>query len=421
VYFRLLAESLRRGSRRKLLAATAVALGVLAATAVAELLLAAGDRLARELGSYGANLVVVPAAGRDTFATADLGKLRAIFWRNNIVAAAPLYPLRVRFSPAAGGGDGVVAPLVGTWFDQAVDGAWRSGLPRTRPTLRVNGRWPADGAEEAVIGRRLAARLGLTTGEAAEVEIGGRRGRLAVVGVVVSGGEEEDEAFAPLSAVRALAGGRTTAGDAPAGALAGPIPRAEVFALTNPEAGNVRDPKTMAPKEYDRWYCTAYPSSIAYQIDEAMPDAHAEVVRGITAATADLAGRLRPVLAALAAVALAGAAVGVTSVMTATVLERRLEAGLAVALGAEGWKVSLFFLSEAALLGAAGGLAGGLAGLAAGRLLGAAVFGVAVPWTPVLLPLAVATGLALAVVGSLPAVLRPLLHDPAAVLKRATA
>jgi putative ABC transport system permease protein len=430
VYFRLLAESLRRGSRRKLLAATAVALGLLGATAIAELLLAAGDRLAAELGSYGANLEVVPAEGRETFPAADLALLRKIFWRNNIVAVAPLSPLRVRFT--AGGGEaagpeatGVVAPLVGTWFDQPVDGAWRSGLPATRPTLRIAGRWPADGAAEAAVGRRLAARLGLAPGTTAEVEIGGRRSRLAVVGVVESGGEEEEMAFAPLAAVRAVAGQTVAGGDGGDSSslpgLAGDVPRAEVFALTNPEGDNVRDPKAMTPEQYDRWYCTAYPSSIAYQIGEALPGARARVVRGITAATADLAGRLRPVLLALAAVALAGAAVGVTAVMTATVLERRLEAGLAVALGAETWKVSVFFLSEAALLGLVGGLAGGALGLVAGRLAGAAVFGVAVPWAPVLLPLAAGAGVVLAVAGSLPAVIRPLVRDPAAILKRATA
>lgn len=439
MYLRLLAESLRRGSRRKLLAATAVALGLLGATAIAELLLAAGDRLAAELGSYGANLEMVPAEGRETFPAADLAQLRKIFWRNNIVAVAPLAPLRVRFTAgnaaangtAAGaepaGNAGVVAPLVGTWFDQPVDGEWRSGLPATRPTLRVAGRWPADGAAEAAVGRRLAARLSLSPGASGapaagatvEVEVGGRRSRLAVVGVVESGGEEEEMAFAPLAAVRAAAG--HPAPGAAGGGLEGDVPRAEVFALTNPEGDNVRDPKAMTPEEYDRWYCTAYPSSIAYQIGEAIPAARARVVRGITAATADLAGRLRPVLLALAAVALAGAAVGVTAVMTATVIERRLEAGLAMALGAETWKVSVFFLSEAALLGLAGGLTGGALGLVAGRLAGAAVFGVAVPWAPVLLPLAAGAGVVLAVVGSLPAVARPLVRDPAAILKRATA
>ena len=55
----------------------------------------------------------------------------------------------------------------------------------------------------------------------------------------------------------------------------------------------------MTPEEYDAWYCTAYPSSIAHQIGEAVPQARASVVYGVTGATADVLGRLRRVLGAL--------------------------------------------------------------------------------------------------------------------------
>src|SRR6202035_2168707 len=172
---------------------------------------------------------------------------------------------------------------------------------------------------------------------------------------------------------------------------------------------------------YDTWYCTAYPSSVAFQIGEALPQARVEVVHGVAAATADVLDRLRGVLLALAVVALAGAAVGVTAAMTATVLERRLEAGLLVAIGAPRRRVVLFFLSEAALLGGLGGLAGGLLGLPAGRLLGSTVLGVAVPWVWVLLPFAALLGLLVAILASLAPVTRALGRYPAAILKRATA
>jgi len=112
------------------------------------------------------------------------------------------------------------------------------------------------------------------------------------------------------------------------------------------------------------------------------------------------------VLAALALVALIGAAVGVTAAMTATVLERRLEAGLLVAIGAPRGHVVLFFLSEAALLGLVGGIFGGLGGLAGGRLLGSGALGVAVPWMPQLLPFAALLGLLVAAVASLLPVVR---------------
>lgn len=405
MYVRLLAESLRRGTRRKLLAVTAVALGTLGATALAEVVLASGDRLAAEMGSYGANLHLAPGPGSETLPVESLAKVRRIFWRNNIVALSPLWPLRVRMN-------GAVAPLVGTWFDHELEPGWRTGLPRTRPTLQVEGRWPRDGQSEIAVGRRLAARLGVQPGSEMTAVLGDRSARLTVVGILTSGGDEEEEAYTPLATVQRLAG------------RSDGFTRAEIFALTNPEAPagkTAQDPRRMSPEEYEAWYCTAYPSSVAWQINEILPQARASVVYGVTGATADVLSRLRGVLAALAAVALAGAAVGVTAAMTATVLERRLEAGLMIAIGAARQRVVFFFLSEAALLGLIGGLAGGAAGLVAGRLLGSGVLGVEVPWVPLLLPFSALAGLLLAVTASLLPVLRALERYPAAILKRATA
>ena len=133
MYARLLLESLRRGTRRKLLAVTAVALGTLGATALGEVLLASGDRVAADLASYGANLDLVPGPGHDALAVARLPEVRRIFWRNNIVAVAPLYPLRLRLAAAgsatgsvaaaagaaagpAAAPAGEIAEVVGTWF-----------------------------------------------------------------------------------------------------------------------------------------------------------------------------------------------------------------------------------------------------------------------------------------------------------------
>jgi putative ABC transport system permease protein len=454
MYARLLLESLRRGTRRKLLAVTAVALGTLGATALGEVMLASGDRLASELASYGANLELVPGPGRATLATARLPLVRRIFWRNNIAALAPLYPLRLRLSvdnrdeagaaaaaapprshdqpPAAPAPvtaeppAPVIAEVVGTWFHYPLEPQWRTGLPATRPTLRLAGRWPreelaaAAGAApagagdipspaEAVLGRRLAARLQLGIGGRLRAALGARSVPLAVTGIVTSGGEEDDQAFVPLAVVGGLAG------------QPGRFLRAEIFAQTNPESRNVRDPRGMTPREYETWYCTAYPSSVAFQLHQALPEAEARVVHGVTAATAAVLGKLRGVLLALAAVALVGAAVGVAAAMTATVLERRLEAGLMVAIGAARRRVVIFFLSEAALLGGLGGLLGGGLGLVAGRLLGAGALGVQVPWKPVLLPFAVLLGLIVAVLASAPPVTRALGRYPAALLKRATA
>ena len=426
MYFRLLIESFRRGRRSKALALAAVTLGTLAATALGVLVLASGDRFAQAMAGYGANLRVLPAEGKETLPLAELAELDDVFWRNNLLAIAPLLELRVRFEgPRTGvtGADGPVAPAVGTWFDHSL-ADWRTGLPATRPSLPVEGRWPEDGAAEVALGRRLAERLGIRAEELAaapapdsaptvRLELAGRTAELAVVGLVGGGGEEEDRAFAPLPVVQRLAGQELAADDP----LAGRIAAAEVFALTVPEPTFGRkDPSAMSPEEYDAWYCTAYPSAVALSMEEGLPGGRADVVREAAGASASVLLRLRAVLLGLAAVTLVGAFLGVASTMTATVQGREGELALLSALGSERRWIARFFLTEATLLGAAGGLAGGLSGLAAGRWLAAGLFGLPDAWVPALLPPAVALGLAVAVAGTLRPLSRVLSVPPAATL-----
>lgn len=446
MFFRMVGASLVRDPRRKLVAFAAVALGVLATTALVSVLVASGDRLAVEMGAYGANLEVLPAEGRETFDATELAEIRRIFWRHNILALAPELPLRARLQRLDGAGQGetipdpVVAPVIGTWFDLVLEedpdeGVWRTGLPSTRPTLAIEGRWPRDvegedvegnsgaeavdggrattdpkGGREIALGRRLADRLGIELGQRVKVSLGTREREMEVVGRVVSGGLEDEQAFAPLPAVAALAG------------RPGPeATRAEVFALTVPETDPISDPEALDPEAYEKWYCTAYPSVIALQIDEALPGVRAQALSGITDATARVLVSLQRLLLALAVVILAGSGLGVAAVTTTSMLERRQEAGLLVALGAETWKVAGYFVAEALVIGLAGGLVGGLLGLAAGRLLGELVLGVAVDWVPVLLVPAVAAGCAVAAAGALGPVIRLLRDRPALALKEVTA
>ena len=187
MFARLLFESLRRGRRRKLLALAAIGLGTAGLTALGTTLLDAGDRVAAELAAYGANLELRPAGAGETLDAAALAAVRRIFWRNNVVAVAPLLTVRARFEPATAGH---VAPLHGTWFDHDLGESFRTGLPRTRPGLPLaGGRWPRDGAREVALGRRLAARLAVGEGDPLVAELGRRRERFTIVGVVGGGGE----------------------------------------------------------------------------------------------------------------------------------------------------------------------------------------------------------------------------------------
>src|ERR1700737_5263173 len=111
MFLRLVFESFRRQKRRKLLAGVAIALGVAVATAMVAVATDIGDKIGRELRSYGANLIVTPQ--EDTLDVEiggvnlkppsdgaslnekDLPKIRGTFWHTNIVGFAPMLPVSV--------------------------------------------------------------------------------------------------------------------------------------------------------------------------------------------------------------------------------------------------------------------------------------------------------------------------------------
>src|SRR5512146_1279814 len=117
MFIRLVYESFRRQQRRKLLAGISVMLGVTVATAMIAIATDIGDKINRELRSYGANLVITPEedsleleiAGTNLkpptegafLNEADLPKIKGTFWRHNIVGFAPMLPVRVEVKSGA--------------------------------------------------------------------------------------------------------------------------------------------------------------------------------------------------------------------------------------------------------------------------------------------------------------------------------
>src|SRR5262249_42314919 len=108
MFGRLVYESFRRQKRRKLLAGVAITLGVGVATAMIAVATDIGDKISRELRTYGANLLVTPQedsldlqiggvelkppSDGSYLSEADLPKIRGTFWHHNIVGFAPMLP-----------------------------------------------------------------------------------------------------------------------------------------------------------------------------------------------------------------------------------------------------------------------------------------------------------------------------------------
>jgi putative ABC transport system permease protein len=442
---RILRGSMMRRRRRKLLSLLAVTLGIAAATAVATLRIDVGDKVNRELRSFGANIAVTPAA--DSLAVsvggsdyrpagagaylpeADLIKLRKIFWRNNIMAFAPIVDV-----PAIVQGRSVI--LAGTWFEKELEISksekFRTGLRELRPAWKVEGRWPKDddtqGLPEGLVGVRLARALGVTPGQSLTVDpkLENRNSKigtgskisvsnfefrissiqLRVSGVLETGGAEDDQILAPLADVQRLAN------------LRGQVRRVEVSALTKPEDAFARSDVTkFSPEEFDRWYCTPYVSSISYQIQQALPGSEARPVYRVADTEGRILNRVEMLMVILAAAALATAALAVASMMLATVLERRAEIGVLKSLGSTDARVAAIFLAETVLVGLAGGVVGYFLGSLLARGLSVKIFGTPANIHWIFLPAALALAILVTLAASAWPLSRGLRISPAVVLR----
>ncbi|HVB28428.1 MAG TPA: FtsX-like permease family protein [Terriglobia bacterium] len=419
---RIVGRSLTRRRRRKLLGVAAVALGICVTTAVATLSLDVGDKVARELRSFGANISVTPAADSLSVAVggvdyrpasagaflpeASLVKLKKLFWRNNIMAFAPFL-----YAPATVEGRRVI--VIGSWFDHALQvdpsEVFRTGLEKLHPGWKVQGGWPRQDSSECLIGKTLAAALGAKPGESLTFANPGNPQStltLEVKGILQTGGEEDDEALAPLAQVQKFTG------------LEGKIRRVEVSALTKPEDTFGRaDVTRLSPEEYDRWYCSPYVSSIAYQIQQAIPGAEAKPVYRVAATEGKIVKNVGLLMMLLAIAALVTAALAMASMMFAVVLERRVEIGLFKSLGATNARVASIFLLEAFAVGLIGGVVGYGFGTWLARGLSLAVFGVPTGIHWVILPTVLTLALFVALAGSIIPIGKGLKISPAAVLR----
>jgi putative ABC transport system permease protein len=434
VILRMAGLSLLRRSRRRVVVLAAVALGTSAAAALANIALDVGDKIGRELNSFGANIVVLPqgggapvlVGGEDVSAlkapsyldAEDLPGLRDNFWKNNILAIAPVLDVPARVDRTHGDpGTKLGVVLRGTWFDRSMpspEPELRTGVRRLYPYWKVAGDWPResgieDSRTEALAGDGLAKSLGLRAGDELAIEVAGRTETLAIAGVLSAGPEEDQAILLPIEAVWRLAG------------LEGRVTRVFVRALTTPESA-VYDrlratPKEMPPEQFERWTCTPFPSSIAFELSRAMPGSEARVIRRVSESEGTILGRISGLMAIIAILAAISSALAVTSALSTGILERRGEISLLKSLGAGNGRVLALFLAEAAVLGLLGGVLGAGAGALMARFISVSVFGAPVAIRPLALPMAIGVALLITIAGCIVPARRVLLFRPAEVLR----
>lgn len=414
MFLRLLYQSFRRQQRGKLLAGIAVTLGVAVATAMIAVGVDVGDKINRELRAYGANIVVYPEdaalqvrIGDEEVKPASAGahlkesllpNIKGIFWGHNILAFAPFLETQVQ-------GKSSSIRVLGTYFDKQLRFGtedFSTGVEKLYPWWRVQGAWPSDDGTGVLVGSQLASRIGKQPGDL--IDLSGLSAH--ITGILNSGGTEDNTLIAPLALVQQLA----HAPDA--------IDKIYVSALTKPEdAFARRDPGRMTTADRDRWYCSPYANSIAFQLREVFPGARGEQIRQAAQNEGTVLSHISGMMLLIAVASLFAAALAVSAAMATTILERRQEVGLMKSLGATASTITSLLVCEATLLALGAGVIGFLLGDLLAQRVGHTVFHSGVAMSPVLLPMVILLALLVTIGGSAAAIRRALKLDPVLVLR----
>ena len=409
------------------LIAFTIALGASLATGMLNVMMDVGDKVNQELKTYGANIVVKP---KDASLLSDiydlgeggelnaaylredeLGKLKTIFWAFNIVDFTPFLETNVVLP------DGSAVKMVGTWFNHHLALPTGEELDAGVVGMRswwdvTEGKWldekDRDALTEIMVGSALAQQKGWHAGDT--VKLVGSHGEqtAAIAGIYDAGGDEDDQIFAALDLVQQLTDRENK------------VASIEVSAITTPDNDLARraakNPQALSSRDYETWYCTAYVSAICYQIQEAITDSVAAPVRQVAESEGAILEKTQLLMILITALSLVGAALGISNLVTASVMERAQEIGLLKAIGARDRSITGVIIVEILITALIGGVIGYFMGFGFAQLIGRSVFDSAVEMKLMVIPIVAALIALVTMAGSLPAIRMVLRLRPAEVL-----
>ena len=427
--FRMIKGALFRQKGKMLLIAFTIALGASLATGMLNVMLDVGDKVNQELKTYGANIVVKPKGSSllsDIYNVQDegaseltqaylredeLGKLKTIFWAFNIVDFTPFLDTQVSLP------SGSTARLTGAWFDHHMDLPTGESLDAGIVSLRswwdlTDGRWISESDENAqnefMAGDLIAQEQGWKVGDSVAFAVPNGTRNLTLVGIFDAGGDEDSQLFTTLDTVQAMTDRENR------------VATIEVSAITTPDNDLARkaakNPNQLSSAEYETWYCTAYVSAICYQIQEAISDSVASAVRQVAESEGAILDKTQLLMILITILSLIGSALGISNLVTASVMERAKEIGLLKAIGAHNRSITGMFIAEILVTALFGGVVGYFLGFGFAQLIGQSVFGSAIEMKPLVIPIVAALIALVTVAGSLPAIRMLLRLRPAEVL-----
>ena len=416
MFFRMVKGALFRQRGKMLMIAFTIALGASLATAMLNVMLDVGDKVNQELKAYGANIRVVPQgravisqmydvegeenAQSQYLAENELGNIKTIFWAFNIVDFAPFLDTQCTLNSEKEN-----IKVTGTWFTHHLSlptgEELDAGMVSLRSWWEIDGTWIDDNKDpnvkEAMVGADIARKYGLKPGDTLKLSCGKKTENVNIKAVFSSDGEEDSVIYVPLALAQKLSDKK------------GLVSSIDVSALTTPDnelakKAAQKGPSSLSKSDYETWYCTAYSSSICYQIQEVITNSVASQVRQVTESEGSILEKTQLLMLLITILSLIGSALGISNLVTASVMERSKEIGLLKAIGANDGPISGLILTEIIITSIFGGIIGYFVGLGFAQIIGHTVFNSAIDIKPMVIPIVAVLVVTVTLVGSLPAV-----------------
>ena len=416
MFFRMVKGALFRQRGKMLMIAFTIALGASLATAMLNVMLDVGDKVNQELKAYGANIRVVPQgravisqmydvegeenAQSQYLAENELGNIKTIFWAFNIVDFAPFLDTQCNLNSEKEN-----IKVTGTWFTHHLSlptgEELDAGMVSLRSWWEIDGTWIDDNKDpnvkEAMVGADIARKYGLKPGDTLKLSCGKNSENVNIKAVFSSDGEEDSVIYVPLALAQKLSDKK------------GLVSSIDVSALTTPDnelakKAAQKGPSSLSKSDYETWYCTAYSSSICYQIQEVITNSVASQVRQVTESEGSILEKTQLLMLLITILSLIGSALGISNLVTASVMERSKEIGLLKAIGANDGPISGLILTEIIITSIFGGIIGYFVGLGFAQIIGHTVFNSAIDIKPMVIPIVAVLVVTVTLVGSLPAV-----------------
>lgn len=352
MFWRIIRRLLTANYGRLFVILLALGAGAAVTSALLNLQIDAKKRLTTEFRALGANVVVAPRnainenVSRATLDESLLSQLPSQYEAKSVPAVGFLYVI------------GEVAKTGTIHFEPAViAGAEGHGLAEIRPGRRTQYLANLENDPEACeIGAKAAAQFKVQVGDGLQLRDQGREASCRIFAVVATGGAEDSQIFTKLKTAQTLAD------------LPGRISLIQLSVTGTPASVN----------------------SFINSLGQRLPQADVHGIKQFTEAEGHLYDRISGLLSATVLLVLLLTSLCVMAGMSNVAVERKNDVGLMKAIGGSVDRVVRLFLTEAIILGIAGGLLGSAIGLAVSIWLGKAVFGVAAQPRLIVYPLSVA-------------------------------